>query len=225
MKKIIIVTILLLVTLAMLNASAVALLSAAKGNVELRRAAKTVKYKTGDMLQNNDELRTGGESFAAYKYIDGATTIKVFANSYVQISAQKSGSTMSKNAKVSTGSIYAKVTANKGTMTVQTPTSVASVKGTGFLTKVSDFGESKFVVMEGVVDVTVPDTKETKAVNAGFTAEVDRDGNLEVRESTEDDLTELERAEIESTRVTEPQSIRIPVADKNGNIRYIDINW
>lgn len=225
MKKIIIITILLLVSLALLNASAVALISASKGKVELKRAAKAIKFKTGDMLQNNDELRTGGESFAAYKYIDGATTIKVFANSYVQISAQKSGSTMSKNAKVTTGSIYAKVTSNKGTMTVQTPTSVASVKGTGFMTKVNEFGESMFVVIEGVVDVTVPDTKEEQAVEAGFTAEVDRDGNLEVRESTEEDLSELERAEIESARTSEPNRMTIPVVDENGNIRYIEITW
>ncbi len=225
MKKLLFITILMVLGISLLSANAVALLSSAKGKVELRREAKTIKFRSGDMLLNNDEIRTGGESFAAYKYIDATTTIKVFSNSFVRISAQKSGNELNKNARVNSGSVYAKVTSGKGTLTVQTPTSVASVKGTGFMTKVNELGESMFIVTEGTVEVSVIDTRETQSVKAGNTALVDRDGNLNVRESNDDDLSELERAEIESSRTTEPNRMTIPVSDENGTVKYIEITW
>ena len=78
MKKIFLFAIILILTANLLAVESVAIISASKGKVDLRRAAKVIKHKTGDFLQNNDEICTGGESFAAYKYIDGSATVKVF---------------------------------------------------------------------------------------------------------------------------------------------------
>jgi ferric-dicitrate binding protein FerR (iron transport regulator) len=206
-------------------AESVALLSASKGKVDLSRDAKAIKFQNGDLLKNNDELRTGGESFAAYKYIDGSSTIKVFSNSVVRITANRSGKSLSKKVVINKGSIFTNVKPKTGAFIVQTPTTVASVKGTGFLTKLNDKGDSFFIVTDGEVELKIMDSEEVKSVPAGNTAIIDELGNYEMRASTKEDTSSIEQAEIESSQTTEPKTIRIPVVDAAGRTKYIEITY
>ncbi len=225
MKRMIILCILVALTYTLMAADSVALLSASKGKVDISRDAKAIKFKNGELLKNNDELRTGGESFAAYKYIDGSSTIKVFSNSLVRITANRSGKTLSKKVVVDKGSVFTSVKPKTGAFMVQTPTTVASVKGTGFLTKLTDKGESMFIVTDGEVEIKILNQEEVKSVPAGKTAVIDEAGNYEIRESTPEDTSSIEEAEIESTQKNEPKIIRIPVVDEAGKTKYIEITY
>lgn len=225
MKRIITVCILVALAYTLMAADSVALLSASKGKVDISRDAKAIKFKNGELLKNNDELRTGGESFAAYKYIDGSSTIKVFSNSLVRITANRSGKTLSKKVVVDKGSVFTSVKPKTGAFMVQTPTTVASVKGTGFLTKLTDKGESMFIVTDGEVEIKIMNQDEVKSVPAGKTAVIDEAGNYEIRESTPEDTSAIEEAEIESTQKNEPKLIRIPVVDEAGKTKYIEITY
>ncbi|MBP7309756.1 MAG: FecR domain-containing protein [Candidatus Cloacimonetes bacterium] len=225
MKKIIIISILLAFAGMMLAANAVAMLSATKGKVDLSRDARTLKFKNGELLRNDDELRTGGESFAAYKYIDGSSTIKVFSNSMVKIAATKSGKTLSKKVTVNKGSVLTSVKPKTGSLVVQTPTTVASVKGTQFLTKITDTDQSMFIVTEGEVELKILDQPEAKAVPKGKTAIVEEDGTYEIRNSTRDDLSAVEQAEMDSDGATETKTMLVPVIDASGRTKYIEISY
>ena len=225
MKRIVLLCMLFALIYALNAADSVALLSASKGKVDISREAKAIKFKNGELLKNNDELRTGGESFAAYKYIDGSSTIKVFSNSLVRITANRSGKTLSKKVVVDKGSVFTSVKPKTGAFMVQTPTTVASVKGTGFLTKLTDKGESMFIVTDGEVEIKILNQDEVKSVPAGKTAVIDEAGNYEIRESTPDDTSAIEEAEIESSQKNEPKLIRIPVVDEAGKTRYIEITY
>lgn len=225
MKRMIILCILVALAYTLMAADSVALLSASKGKVDISRDAKAIKFKNGELLKNNDELRTGGESFAAYKYIDGSSTIKVFSNSLVRITANRSGKTLSKKVVVDKGSVFTSVKPKTGAFMVQTPTTVASVKGTGFLTKLTDKGESMFIVTDGEVEIKILNQEEVKSVPAGKTAVIDEAGNYEIRESTPEDTSSIEEAEIESTQKNEPKIIRIPVVDEAGKTKYIEITY
>ncbi len=225
MKRIVLLCMLFALIYTLNAADSVALLSASKGKVDISREAKAIKFKNGELLKNNDELRTGGESFAAYKYIDGSSTIKVFSNSLVRITANRSGKTLSKKVVVDKGSVFTSVKPKTGAFMVQTPTTVASVKGTGFLTKLSDKGESMFIVTDGEVEIKILNQDEVKSVPAGKTAVIDEAGNYEIRESTPDDTSAIEEAEIESSQKNEPKLIRIPVVDEAGKTRYIEITY
>lgn len=225
MKTYIIVLLLFSLTCSVFAAESVALLSASKGKVDLSRDAKSIKFKAGDMLRNNDELRTGGESFAAYKYVDGSSTIKVFSNSVVRITANKSGKSLSKKVVIDKGSIFTDVKPKSGAFMVQTPTTVASVKGTGFLTKITEDGISKFVVTDGEVELKILDSDDVKSVPAGNTAIIDAEGNFEIRVSSAEDTSSIEKAEIESSQSSEPKLIRIPVLDASGRTKYIEIKY
>lgn len=225
MKRLIITLIITSLVFVLFAAESVALLSASKGKVDLSRESKAIKFQNGDLLKNNDELRTGGESFAAYKYIDGSSTIKVFSNSVVRITANRSGKSLSKKVVVNKGSIFTNVKPKTGAFIVQTPTTVASVKGTGFLTKLNDKGDSFFIVTDGEVELKIMDSEEVKSVPAGNTAIIDELGNYEMRASTAEDTSSIEQAEIESSQTTEPKTIRIPVVDATGKTKYIEITY
>ncbi|MDD2229837.1 MAG: FecR domain-containing protein [Candidatus Cloacimonetes bacterium] len=225
MKRIIVTLILASIAIFLVAADSVALLSASKGKVDLSRDAKALKFKNGDLLKNNDEIRTGGESFAAYKYIDGSSTIKVFSNSVVIITANRSGKTLSKKVVVNKGSIFTDVKPKTGAFMVQPPTTVPSVKGTGFLTKITDDGRSMFIVTDGIVELKILDGAEVKSVPSGKTALVDDVGNFQIRDSTPEDTSSIEQAEIESSQTSEPKIIRIPVVDAAGKTKYIEIKY
>jgi hypothetical protein len=225
MKKVLILAFILMLTFALSAANTVALLSTAKGKVDLTRAAKAIKFKTGDLLQHNDIIRTGGESFAAFKYVDGSSTVKVFSNSVVHVLANSSGKSLVKKVEIKKGSVFSKVKPKSGTFMVQTPTTVASVKGTGFLTKLTEAKQSMFVVTEGEVLLKILDDNEAKNVPAGKTAIVEADGRYIIRLSTPEDLSEIEQAEIEASRARENKTMRIPFFDPSGRLRYIEITY
>lgn len=226
MKKLTIISILLVLSLALLNAASVGLITSSKGKVRITRNAKDIQFKVGDPINNKDEIRTGAESFASYKYVDGASTVKVFSNSYVMVTAARSGKNMHKNVNVQSGSVHTKVTPGSGgKMEVNTPNSVASVKGTELFTSVNEDQESTFIVTKGTVNVSVFDNDQTEDVAAGFTAFVDMNRQLVVRETTEEDLAKLDQAELEAIQESMPKTIRIQLMDEAGNIKYIDIMY
>ena len=225
MKKIFLFAIILILTVNLLAVESVAIISASKGKVDLRRAAKVIKHKTGDFLQNNDEIRTGGESFAAYKYIDGSATVKVFSHSIVQVYASTKDKKLAKTVKLNQGSVFSQIKSDSGPFSVQTPTTVASVKGTGFMAKFDEQEQTKFIVTEGELELKILDKTETQSVAAGNTAIIQADGSFEIRPSTEEDIQEIELTELESMQEKEIRKMRITVVAPNGQTRYIDITW
>ncbi|MCB5259512.1 MAG: FecR family protein [Candidatus Cloacimonetes bacterium] len=224
MKRVLILSLILLVA-SVLLADSVAILSASKGKVDLERARKQVKFKKGELLQNKDVLRTGSESFAAYKFIDASSMIKLFSNSVVTINASKSGTQLSKKVNVNKGNVLTQVKKGTGAFTVQTPTTVASVKGTEFMTRVDDDGFSTFIVTDGEVELRILDTDEVKNVSKGNTAVIDPDGEVELRQSSAQDISEIEQAELEANQSSETNTILIRVLDKNGNIKHIEVTY
>ncbi|PKN77743.1 MAG: hypothetical protein CVU48_10615 [Candidatus Cloacimonetes bacterium HGW-Cloacimonetes-1] len=225
MKKIVLLAIFVTLVFSLMSVDAVAYISASKGKVELTRNTKAQKFKVGDLLQNNDEIRTGGESFAAYKFVDDSANIKVFPNSVVKITAMKSGTKLNKSVAVTKGSVLSKVKKNSGAFQVETPTTVASVRGTGFLTKVSEDQTTMIIVTEGDVIVEIKESGETRSVSAGNTAQIDEFGNVAVEASSPEDINDLEQAEIEADQEPVIKTMRIQVLDEQGNVKYIEITY
>ena len=217
MKKLIITILLLCLGVASLIAAEnIALLTAKKGKVDFTRGTKVLRFNTGELLRNNDEIRTGGESFAAYKFVDGSSTVKVFSNSVVKIVANKDGKSLGKKVTLSKGSICTQVNPQTGTFSVQTPTTVASVKGTGFLSKITLDKQSMFIVTEGTVMLKIFDTTEEKAVEKGNTAIVEADGRFTIRTTTPADLSLMEKEEMDSLRARDNRTMRT---------KYIEITY
>ncbi|NLK49526.1 MAG: FecR domain-containing protein [Candidatus Cloacimonetes bacterium] len=226
MKKTIIILVLSVLALGMLNAREVGLITGSKGNVSLSRNAKKISFKIGDIVRNKDEIRTGKESFAAYKYLDGFSNIKVFSNSHVVVTATTKDKAMNKTTKVNKGSVFTKVTpGKKGSMTVSTPTTVASVKGTELYTSFTPNEGTTYIVVSGSVSIEIPKTGEKEDVDAGQTAYIDSFLKMMVRKTTEEDIAMLDAEEQAAIKGSQPSRIRIQMTDEEDNIKYIEIEY
>lgn len=225
MKRLILFVVILCLATLLLAADTVAILSASKGKVSLEREKKDLKFQKGELLRNEDILRTKAESFAAYKYIDASSLIKLFSNSVVTISATQLSGKLTKRVNVDRGSVLASVKSGTGAFTVHTPTTVASVKGTEFMTRVDDEGNSVFTVTEGEVELQIKSTGERLSVAKGKTAMIDSKSESSLRDSTPQDISAIELAELEANQSDEPTTIRIPVKDEAGNTKYIEITY
>ena len=225
MKKIIITGILLTAILGLLASSGVAYLSANKGKVDLQRNSQAIKFKTGQILNNEDILKTGGQSFAAYKFVDASSTVKVFANSVVKIKAVKEGKNLSKTVAVTKGNVYSSVKKNTGAYRVDTPGTVASVKGTGFLTGVSVTDGTKYIVVDGTIEIEIKATGERKQLGAGKSATIDLDGNYEEYNTTSGELEDIEDLEDQAGEPFEQSTIRIPIQNQAGQTKYIELSY
>lgn len=225
MKRVIFLSILLCLAIGLSAQNAVAYLSANRGRVEMFRQNRQVRFRAGEMLQHEDQIRTGNDSYAAYRFIDGSSQVRIFANSNVRIRAAVSNGTLAKNTTVTRGRVHSNVSRNTGSYRVETATTVASVRGTEFLTDVDEEDNSRFIVVDGTVAVTIKATGETQMVGRGKTAVVDRDGNVEVGNSSEEDLEMLASAADAAGSQPSMRTIMVPVQNEAGQIKYIEIRY
>ncbi len=227
MKKLISVLVFIALTVCLLSAAeSIAILLNSTGKITLTRNQKAVKFKKGEMLFNYDVIKSGGESFAAIKYLDGSGTIKVFPNSLIKLSAIKQGKLLDKTASITQGSIYSLVSSKiKGEYKVETPTTVASVKGTGYVVKYTDDNLTIIIVLDGEVLAQHKETGKNVVVKAGFTAVVTEDGTITIRATLPGDLSPAEVQQIEITNQEAPKVMKVQMRDERGNLKYIEITY
>lgn len=104
-------------------------------HVEFQKAA-TEAWTTatrGLILGSGDKLRTGRPGSVAVLFVDDRSLLKLAEATEVTFSASRDGGTVSKRIWMGVGNLWAKVTkAEDPHFEVETPTSVASVKGSEF---------------------------------------------------------------------------------------------
>jgi len=226
MKKFIIACLVLITFSMLIAAEPVAYFMKSKGTVQIIRDKKPIKFKNGELLYNNDEIKTVGESYAAIKYVDGGATLKVFPNSVIRLSATQQDKHLIKNTTLRSGSVYSKVYNKvKGMYRVETPTTVASVKGTGFVARLGEDGNTYIIVLEGEVLVQNKDSGKSSIVSQGSTGVSYFDGEVTSRLTQEGEVSESEMNEIESVSLETQKNIKVQITDKDGNIKYIDISY
>tara|TARA_B100000315_G_scaffold223352_1_gene228069 strand:+ start:1020 stop:3899 length:2880 start_codon:yes stop_codon:yes gene_type:complete len=124
------------------------------GDLEKDRVAdpgwKTAAW--GDQLYNKDKVKTGDESFASLMFLD-RTQMKIRENTVFSIEAERTGKkSLSTHLKVDKGDMWMKVPKTGSSFRIETPTSVASVKGTEFSLLVEEDGTTHLTVIEGTVE-------------------------------------------------------------------------
>ncbi|MDI6807684.1 MAG: FecR family protein [Candidatus Eisenbacteria bacterium] len=134
---------------------AIALVMKATGNVKLKRANPGEWFvpKKGEILDGGDLLRTGEDGFAAVLFQDDKSLVKISSNTELVVNGERQGKAVSKRLWVGAGDLWAKVTKTEGTrFEVETPTSVASVKGSEFYEEVAENGFSSLICIEGEME-------------------------------------------------------------------------
>ncbi|MBC8366927.1 FecR domain-containing protein [bacterium] len=136
LKSILLLSFLLLPTLALAaELSGIAVILKTAGSVQ-HKANKTEVWaaaQQGQVLSSGDALRTltGGE--VAILFVDDKSLLKLAEETEITIQASAEGRTVSKRIWMGAGDLWAKVTKQDNPhFQVETPTSVASVKGSVF---------------------------------------------------------------------------------------------
>lgn len=177
-----------------------AILTAISGNVTLTKDNVKNKispdqlYSKDAILLNGMVLETGKDGKVDLQFQTG-TQLRVGPSSKIKLENASilSGENFSQTLiRIDSGSLYAKVNKlEKGSsMALVTPTAIASVRGTDFLTKVEQ-GESTVLVEDGAVAVSDEQSTSQEVVEGGNKANVDGE-DVNVEPLTEDDKKELQ---------------------------------
>lgn len=130
-----------------------ALVLKTKGEVILNHNHQLQPAETGTFIFNGDILLTKDNSLAIVNFSDNGAIIKLFSNSTLTIGLEKDIG-IAKKLNLNSGNLWAKVTHDLGSFSVQTPTAVAAVKGTKFLTSVDpQTGYTTVLVFDGTIEL------------------------------------------------------------------------
>lgn len=175
LKKVLVI----LIPICVLNGETIARLVKVEGNVYLKRLGMSTfseRAKTGDPISNGDEVKVGERSFGAIIYIDDRSVIKIRENTKFSFMDTRNSRTVELEYGTLLNDVKRKDKAK--TYRIQTPVSVASVKGTKFAAIVSQNGVDQFICKEGLFEVLNMISGETVNVSEGQKAVSNSSGNL-----------------------------------------------
>ena len=175
----------------------------------------------GEMLSAGDRVRTGERSVAVIKFIDNSL-IRVREHTEVLIHGSMSGSTFSKSVEVQMGVIGFTVQKQRPgeEFRFSSPTSVASIRGTGGALAASPAGDT-LTVLDGVVNFANVKSSRSLDVPAGSTGISLPGGDLVTRASTPEERRRAEEALLGEDRKT----LELELRDSQGRSRRLKIEY
>jgi hypothetical protein len=149
------------------------------GKVMVACAGKDqVPLNVGDEIKNGDIVTTDAMSTATIQ-LEEVGIVRIAENSRLEMKSliAENGAT---ELKLENGSVFSRVLKKPGReFRVQTPTLVASVRGTEFMV-VADWTRGSVLVREGTVAVATPSDKTEKPVTVKSRAGISADGHVVV---------------------------------------------
>ena len=175
-----------------LSANKIAVATKVKGLVELMKVGKKefASLRTGSILEDGDKIRTGNSGFVAIIFIDDKSTLKIKENSEAVITGQRTTKDISKKINLDGGTIRASISKQNVDFVIQTPTSVASVKGTDFWMITDPVDGDLVIGLEGLVTLTNNETGAEVDVTEGTSGSSTPDGVVDVEETEESSIPE-----------------------------------
>ena len=174
-----------LIFLSAAYANKIAVVTKVKGMVEIMPTGKKLfsKLKAGSILADGDKIRTGTSGFAAIIFIDDKSTLKLKGNSEAVITGQRTAASISKKINMDSGTIRATIKKQNSSFVIQTPTSIASVKGTDFWLLTDPDKGDQVIGLEGIVSLKNIDTGQDVDVVQGMSGISTPDGDVGVEET------------------------------------------
>ena len=200
----------------------IAVTTKVKGLVEIMPIGKDnfANLKPGTILSDGDKIRTGSSGFTAIIFIDDKSTLKLKENSEAVITGQRSARNIAKKINMDVGTVRATVNKQNSNFVIQTPTSVASVKGTDFWMITDPLDGDLVIGLEGVVTLTNNETGAEVDVTEGTSGSSTPDGDVDVEETEESSIPE------DPTDQDEQQAeIKIYLEGPNGEQKVMIIEY
>lgn len=190
-------SIILLLTLSIQQDIAVVI--KAKGEVKIFSTKLTQDAKNGSILRIGDEIKTGNDGFAVIRYLDKGTIIEIMPQSSISFpEKKKTDSKKISRLKLFFGEIISII---KGkSFEVETPNSVAAVKGTHF--RIVQLGDTTTVdVISGIVNLS------------------NEKGSIELSEGESGRCI----GNLQPEKFSRPKKIIIEIEDENKKTRYLEL--
>jgi hypothetical protein len=178
--------------------------------------------KRGETLASGDRVKTGDRSLAVIKFKDNSL-VRVRERSELVVTGEMKGSAFSKAVTVEKGAVGFNIMKQQvdEEFRFSSPTSVASIRGTGGQFVASDPSDT-LVVTEGVVRLTNTVSKDSVDVQAGMTAISSVNGVIVTRPSTENER----QAALDAARIGERDNqLEFDLRDGRGGRRKLKIDY
>jgi hypothetical protein len=220
MKKLNLLFLILISATVLLAQESIAISLKVNGDVNLTRAEKISSLQTGFELYSKDLLESNEDSFAAIKFIDGSTIVKLFPRSILEIFAVAEKGKLNKRSKLDLGELWSRVDPGSGDYEVETPTTVVSVKGTQFLLEVDENGATTLYTVTGKVEMKNKTDEQVVLVNEGEKAYSTGTGLIEVLPY---DLEEIEENTEDIIEKTQTLEIKLENAEGEEKTIFIEL--
>ncbi len=211
-----------IIFISWIHGNKIAVTTKIKGLVEIMPVGKDdfANLKPGTILSDGDKIRTGSSGFTAIIFIDDKSTLKLKENSEAVITGQRSARSIAKKINMDVGTVRATVNKQNSNFVIQTPTSVASVKGTDFWMITDPVDGDLVIGLEGLVTLTNNETGAEVNVTEGSSGFSTPDGEVNVEETEESSIPE------DPTNQDEQQAeIKIYFEGPNGEQKVMIIEY
>ena len=200
----------------------IAVATKVKGDVQLMKVETDnfLGLNPGTILSDGDKIRTGKSGFAAIIFIDDKSTLKIKENSEVVLTGQRTAASISKKINMNGGTIRATITKQNTDFIIQTPTSVASVKGTDFWMITDPIAGDQIIAIEGIIGLVNIETGQAVDVTEGMTGLSTPDGQTSVDETDPSSIPDDPSDQQEG-----PSVIRIYLEGPNGEQKVMVIEY
>ena len=207
----------------LLHAEKIAVATKVKGVSEIMKVGSKnfSSLKAGMILDDGDKVRTGKSGFVAIIFIDDKSTLKVKENSEAVITGRRTKKNISKKINIDGGTIRASITKQNVDFVIQTPTSVASVKGTDFWMVVDELLGDQIIGIEGQVSLVNTETGQEVNVTSGMTGISSPDGQVGISET---DLASIPEDPSDDSE-DGPSQLKIYLEGPNGEQRAFIIEY
>ena len=181
-----------IIFISWIHGNKIAVTTKVKGLVEIMPIGDDnfANLKPGTILSDGDKIRTGSSGFTAIIFIDDKSTLKLKENSEAVITGQRSARSIAKKINMDVGTVRATVNKQNSNFVIQTPTSVASVKGTDFWMLTDPVDGDLVIGLEGLVTLTNNETGAEVDVTEGTSGSSTPDGEVDVEETEESSVPE-----------------------------------
>ena len=206
-----------------IQADKIAVATKVKGVSEIMKVGSKNfnSLKAGMILDDGDKVRTGNSGFVAIIFIDDKSTLKIKENSEAVITGQRTVKNISKKINIDGGTIRASITKQNVDFVIQTPTSVASVKGTDFWMVVDELLGDQIIGIEGQVSLVNTETGQEVNVTSGMTGVSTPDGQVGISET---DLASIPEDPSDDSEEG-PSQLKIYLDGPNGEQKVFIIDY
>lgn len=204
-------------------ASPVALISKVILDVTRKEEGKEWQNaKKGETLSSGDMVKTGKKSVAVVKFKDNSL-VRVRELTELTVTGSMEGSAFSKQVEMRSGVVGFNIKKQQPgeEFRFSSPTSVASIRGTGGSFTTDELADT-LILVEGTVEFKNNISSNTVNVEAGFTGISKPDGTITTRPSTPEEKAAAE----EAARVTDQDNkLEFELRDGRGNSKKLKIQY